>query len=100
MAGAVDVATPEETAARLETAGFVDVDVWLQEEPTRIEPGEPMEAFLTTVILRSHLDRMPEDQRAGFVRRVAERLASPVIDYVRLNITARRAGANDSARRA
>ena len=83
-------ATPEETAARLETAGFVDVDVWLHEEPTRIEPGEPMEAFLTTVILRTHLDRMPEDQRAGFVHRVAERLPSPVIDYVRLNIVARR----------
>ena len=59
-----------------------------------------MESFLSTVILRAHLDRMPESERAGFVRAVAERLPSPVIDYVRLNITARRAGADDTARRA
>jgi hypothetical protein len=33
---------------------------------------------------------MPGGERAGFVRRVAEGLPEPVIDYVRLNITARR----------
>jgi trans-aconitate 2-methyltransferase len=83
-------ATPAETAARLETAGFVEVETWLHEEPTPIEPGEAMETFLSTVILRSHLDRMPEADRAGFVRRVAERLPTSTIDYVRLNILARR----------
>ncbi|HEX2047342.1 MAG TPA: methyltransferase domain-containing protein [Acidimicrobiales bacterium] len=83
-------ATPEETAARLRKAGFVDIEVWLHDEPTPIEPGEPMETFLATVMLRAHLDRMAEDERPGFVRRVAERLPSPVIDYVRLNITGRR----------
>jgi trans-aconitate 2-methyltransferase len=83
-------ATPEETAARLEAAGFVDVQAWLHEEPTFIEPGEPMETFLATVMLRAHLDRLPEPDRAAFVRRVAERLPSPEIDYVRLNIVARR----------
>ena len=31
-------------------------------------------------------------ERKGFVRDVAERLPEPVIDYVRLNIVARRAG--------
>ncbi|MDQ4068042.1 MAG: methyltransferase domain-containing protein [Actinomycetota bacterium] len=85
-------ATPEETEVRLRAAGFVDVEAWLHEEPTWIEPGEPLEAFLATVILRAHLDRMPEGERAGFVRRVAERLPSPDIDYVRLNITARFGG--------
>jgi len=84
-------ATPEETSGRMEAAGFVDVEAWLQDEPTPIEPGEPMETFLATVILRAHLDRMPDDDRAGFVRRVAERLPSPEIDYVRLNLVARRA---------
>jgi trans-aconitate 2-methyltransferase len=84
-------ATPEETAARLVAAGFADVDTWLQEEPTPVEPGEPLETFLATVILRCHLARMPEREHAGFVRQVAERLLAPEIDYVRLNITARRA---------
>ena len=83
-------ATPEETAARLAAAGFVDIDAWLHEEPTPIDPGEPLETFLQTVILRAHLDRLPEADRADFVHRVAERLPSPVIDYVRLNLVARR----------
>ena len=85
-------ATPEETAARLRSAGFVDVEAWLHDEPTLSEPGEPMETFLATVILRSHLDRRPEAERAGFVRQVAKRLPGPEIDYVRLNILARRGG--------
>ena len=42
------------------------------------------------MILRAHLERMPEAERAGFIRRVAERLPSSTIDYVRLNILARR----------
>jgi trans-aconitate 2-methyltransferase len=71
-------------------AGFVDVETWLHEEPTPMEPGEPLETFLATVVLRSHLARMPEAGRTGFVRRVAERLPSTVIDYVRLNILALR----------
>ena len=83
-------ATPEETTARLTAAGFVDVEAWLHEEPTPIEPGEPLETFLATVILRAHLARMPETERAAFVRRVAERLPGPEIDYVRLDIMARR----------
>lgn len=88
--GPWNFATPEETAARLKAAGFVDIETWLHEEPTPIEPGEPMETFLRTVILRAHLERLPEGERDGFVRRVAERLPSATVDYVRLNILARR----------
>jgi len=84
-------ATPEETAPRLAGAGFVDIETWLHEESTPMAPGEPLETFLATVVLRVHLDRLPEPARADFVRRVAERLGpAPVLDYVRLNITARR----------
>ena len=83
-------ATPAETVARMEAAGFVDVEAWLHGEPTFIEPGQPMETFLSTVILRSHLARLPESDRAGLVHRVAERLPSSTIDYVRLNLVARR----------
>jgi trans-aconitate 2-methyltransferase len=90
--GPWNFATPEETKARLEAAGFVGVETWLQEEPTPIEPGEPMETFLRTVILRNHLERVPEAERAGFIRQVAERLPGSTIDYVRLNILARFGG--------
>ncbi len=83
-------ATPEETVARMEAAGFVDVQAWLNDEPTWIEPGEPMETFLRTVMLRAHVDRLPEDRQSAFVHEVAERLPSPELDYVRLNMVARR----------
>jgi trans-aconitate 2-methyltransferase len=90
-AGPWTFATPGEASARLAAAGFVDVKAWLSDEPTTFEPGEPLETFLATVVLRLHLDRLPEGERAGFVRAVAERLPGGAIDYVRLNLVARRA---------
>jgi trans-aconitate 2-methyltransferase len=92
--GPVHFAGPEETTRRLEAAGFVEVRCWLTDEPTRFEPGEPFETFLRTVTLGAHLERLPEADREGFVRDVADRLPEPVIDYVRLNMVARRAGAD------
>ena len=89
--GAGHYESAEATANRLEAAGFVEIDCWLHEEPTRFERGEPFETFLRTVILGAHVQRLPEDERDAFVRTVAERLPEPVVDYVRLNITARRA---------
>jgi trans-aconitate 2-methyltransferase len=83
-------ATPDETRRRLERAGFEQIDCWLSDEPTRFEPGESFEAFLETVCLRGVVDGMPPDQRPAFVRYIAERLGEPVLDYVRLNIVARR----------
>lgn len=83
-------ATPLATAARLEAAGFHDIEVWLTDEPTRIEPGEPLETYLETVCLREHVARLPETARAAFVHEVAGRLPEPLIDYVRLNILATR----------
>ena len=84
--------TAEATRERLERSGFTEVETWLSDEPTRFEPGEPFEAFLETVCLRAYLDRLPPDGRQAFVREVANRMPEPVLDYVRLNIVARRAG--------
>jgi trans-aconitate 2-methyltransferase len=83
--------TPEATAGRLRAAGFDEITTWLSEEPTRLEPGEPIETYLATVCLRSHLPKVPEADRPAVLREVARRLGEPVIDYVRLNILARRA---------
>jgi hypothetical protein len=37
------------------------------------------------------LDATPEDARVALVAGIAEHMAEPVVDYVRLNISARRA---------
>ena len=89
--GASHYETPEATTERLTAAGFTDVECWLAEEPTDFEPGEPLETYLRTVILGAHVARLAEDERDSFVRTVAERLPAPRIDYVRLNVLARRA---------
>ena len=91
--GAAHYETPMATVERLEASGFVNVECWLTDEPTRFEAGEPFETFLRTVILGGHVDRLPPEERDDFVRTVADQLPEPLIDYVRLNIVARRAGA-------
>ena len=90
FAGIWNFASAEETARRLEAAGFVAVETWLHDEPTPIDAGEPLETYLRTVILRLHLPQIPEADRAAFVRDVAARVPDATIDYVRLNIVARR----------
>jgi trans-aconitate 2-methyltransferase len=85
-------ATPLATAARLEAAGFGQVEVWLSDAPTRFEPGESLETFLETVCLREHVARLAPEKRSAFVREVARRMPEPVLDYVRLNILATRRG--------
>lgn len=83
-------AGPAETARRLEATGFTDVRTWLQDEPTPMEPGDPLETYLRAICLGAHLERLEPGERDRFVRAVAERLPRPEIDYVRLNIVARR----------
>jgi trans-aconitate 2-methyltransferase len=89
--GAAHYQTPMATVERLDAAGFVNIECWLTDEPTRFEPGEQLETFLRTVILGGHLERLPADERDDFVKAVADGLPEPLIDYVRLNIVARRA---------
>jgi trans-aconitate 2-methyltransferase len=88
--GAVHFETPLATTRRLDAAGFVDIECWLTDEPTRFEAGEPYETYLRTVVLGAHLERLPPSEHADFVRAVADAIGEPVIDYVRLNILARR----------
>ena len=83
--------TAEDTAVRLARAGFVEVETWLSDEPTRFEPGEPFEAYLATVALREHAERLGREGGA-FIRATAARLPEAEVRYVRLNIGARRAG--------
>ncbi len=87
--GVWNYASAPETAARLKRAGFTDVDTWLTDRPTELADGR---AFVTTVCLVGHLERIPAARRPGFVDDVLARYGEPVtLDYVRLNMTARRA---------
>lgn len=83
-------ATPGETRSRLGAAGFVEVEAWLHEEPTRLGPGEPLREYLRTVVLGAHLERLPVERHEAFVEAVVTGLSEPLIDYVRLNILATR----------
>jgi trans-aconitate 2-methyltransferase len=84
-------ATPEETAERLTGAGFVDVETWCHPEPVPFPEGEGLTPFLETVCLREHLATLPAEERHDFAAAVAAAMPAPVIDYVRLNMVARRA---------
>jgi trans-aconitate 2-methyltransferase len=84
--GPWNFATPEETEARLQDAGFAAARCWLYDRP--VTPDEPAE-YLRTIMLGSRLERLPEPLRGPFVAAVLARLdAPPVVAYVRLNIDA------------
>jgi trans-aconitate 2-methyltransferase len=84
--GPWNFAGAEETAERLARAGFEEVETWL--EPYPVVPDDPV-GYLRTVCLGYHLEQLPEALRPGFVEAVVAR-ADPELDYVRLNIAARR----------
>ena len=81
----------QETTQHLREAGFTDITVRLVPDPARLEPGEQLEAFIATVMLGAQLRDMSNEDRRPFVHEVAQSLPEPVIDYVRLQISAIRA---------
>jgi trans-aconitate 2-methyltransferase len=87
-------ADPQSTRERLEAAGFEDVEAWLHDEVAAFDTVEELARYLGTVVLGGHLERLPEELKGPFAERVAEKVATfdgkPVLDYVRLNILARK----------
>ena len=74
---------------RLQAAGFDDVRCWLEEREARPQEGR---SFLRTVCLGPHLERLPPELRDDYLDDVLHEVGEPlVLDYVRLNISARRA---------
>ncbi len=85
-------ATAEETERRLLEVGFTSVRTWL--EPKPIRPKHSRE-FIRTVTLGPHLARLSAERELqdAFVDAVADEMDEPMtLDYVRLNIEARRPG--------
>ena len=86
----------DETKERLEAAGFEGVQTWLHEELTGFGSVGELTRFLATVVLGGHLERLPGEEREPFAEAVAEEIVAedggPLLDYVRLNMTATRSG--------
>ena len=92
MPSVSNFASVGDTRDRLERAGFEvqPTGVWL--ERRRVEPPDPR-AFTSAVGLSKHLVRLPADLRDEFTDAVLEAMGRPfVLEYVRLNISARRPG--------
>lgn len=87
-----EYADPGTTRARLEAAGFEEIETWLHEEPTWFDSVDDLARYLKTVVLRLHLERLPEADHWPFTEAVAARVAAvedpPIMDYVRLNMLA------------
>jgi trans-aconitate 2-methyltransferase len=87
----VHFAAPEDTVPRLERAGFVDIEAWLQAEPTSFPDQDRLREYLRTIVLRTYIEGMPQPEADALVARIASAVPGEVLDYVRLNIVARRA---------
>ena len=86
-----------DTEARLKRAGFQDLEVSLAFAPVPFEQPEAYAEFVAAVCLRHHLDHLPLDERGAFMSRLTEEAVKDepplTLDYWRLNISARKAGA-------
>ena len=84
--GIWNFAGPEETHQRLAEAGFSNIQVQLHGEPIRFPERPQLEAFLKTVILGSHLARLPASDHDHFVAAVADLMPEGRVDYIRLTL--------------
>jgi trans-aconitate 2-methyltransferase len=82
------------TEDRLRRAGFEEFDVWLESTPTSFADARAYRAFVTTVCLRHHLDRLDASARERYLDRIVDGAADDdppfTLDYWRLNIDARK----------
>ena len=79
------------TAERLRTAGFIDVETSLEPAPTVLPGTDDYRTFLRTVILRLHLERLPDETlRAAFLDTLTAQATHDdppfSLDYWRLNL--------------
>lgn len=79
---------PEAAARSLAAAGFVEIRCDLERKD--VVPDDPPR-YLASICLGAHLEQLPDGLRSRFVDAVVARAGDPLgLDYVRLNISARR----------
>lgn len=85
---------PEETRLQLREAGFAEYKVWTESMVVQFPTSEAFAEFITTVNLAEHVKFLPEELKTDFITEVtrqSEKSDPPLaLDYVRLNIDARR----------
>jgi trans-aconitate 2-methyltransferase len=87
--GSFHMADPDETQARLAANGFTDIEAWLEPQTITFERRDELLDYIITPYLRP-ATRLPEAELAELAAAIADRLGRLAIDYVRLNVTARR----------
>lgn len=92
-----EYASPETTADRLRRAGFTDINTGLEPAPVRLANAGQYREYLAHIIFHRHLERMPDASlKQGFLdelTRKSEEDDPPfLLDYWRLNMSARRDG--------
>lgn len=90
-AGPWNFARAEETAHRLEAAGFSEVWTSIEPRPTTLNDAAEYRAYLETVVFGSHLDRIPDNHlRDQFLDHLTQQSAADdppfLLDYCRLNM--------------
>ena len=84
----------DDTVARMQEAGFRDVNVWLESTPTTLPHASAFTEFVETVCLRHQLDRLPKDGRGEYLQRITALAGTDdppfTLDYWRLNIDGRK----------
>jgi len=92
--GAWEFAGDGVTASRLRAAGFTDIETSLESAPIAFADEPSYRAYVTTVVFRLHLARLPETLRAAFLDEIVERVRRLpqgfTLDYWRLNLRGRR----------
>lgn len=86
---------PNTEAERLRNAGFEDIEAGLEPAPTRFASASDFTEFVSNVILHRLLPYLPAPEaRKAFLLTLADRAAADTppyeLDYVRLNLRARR----------
>jgi hypothetical protein len=85
----------EGAAETLQRTGFVDVQANLEAAPTVLDDRRHYSEFVKTVIVRTHLERLPDaNLRDHYVSALADQAALDdppfLLDYWRLNLSARK----------
>jgi trans-aconitate 2-methyltransferase len=90
-----EYATAAVTAERLRRAGFVEIETSLEEAPTQFPNAADFQQFVESVILRRHLEPIPDAAlRQKFLATLTEQAANDdppfLLDYWRLNLRGRK----------